>query len=186
MSGAIEGLSDLMGRQRQLMDRTYRQQQGTGDLKDGGVKGLAQQQGKLRDDLNKALKGLDDQHVKAPDSLGNAGHAMGDAQNQLGADALDGASDAQKSALEALRQGADDLAKQLMSRMGQSNNEGNEDPLGRTPGAQGPSFGAGVKVPDQSTLARARAILQELRRRAAEQGRPKQELDYIDRLLKEF
>ena len=89
MSGAIEGLSDLMGRQRQLMDRTYRQQQGTGDLKDGGVKGLAQQQGKLRDDLNKALKGLDDQHVKAPDSLGHAGHAMGDAQNQLGADSLD-------------------------------------------------------------------------------------------------
>ena len=29
-------------------------------------------------------------------------------------------------------------------------------------------------------------ILQELRRRAGERGRPPQELDYIDRLLKEF
>jgi hypothetical protein len=43
-----------------------------------------------------------------------------------------------------------------------------------------------VKIPDQSEMARARAILEELRRRAAERGRPKQELDYIDRLLKEF
>jgi len=186
MSGAIQGLSDLMGRQRQLMDKTYRQQQGTGDPKDGGAKGLAEQQGKLRDDLDKALKGLGDQHMKAPDSLGRAGRAMGEAQNQLGTDALDGAGDAQKNALEALRQGTDDLAKQLMSRMGQGNNEGNEDPLGRAAGGQGPSLGAGVKVPDQSTLARARAILEELRRRAAQQGRPKQELDYIDRLLKEF
>jgi uncharacterized protein (TIGR02302 family) len=186
MSGAIQGLSDLMGRQRQLMDKTYRQQQGTGDPKDGGAKGLAEQQGKLRDDLDKALKGFGDQHMKAPETLGRAGHEMGDAQNQLGANALDGAGDSQKNALEALRQGADDLAKQLMDRMGQGNQEGNEDPLGRTQGAQGPSFGAGVKVPDQSTLARARAILEELRRRAAQQGRSKQELDYIDRLLKEF
>jgi uncharacterized protein (TIGR02302 family) len=186
MSGAIQGLSDLMGRQRELMDKTYRQQQGAGDPKDGGAKGLAEQQGKLRDDLDKALKGLGDQHMKAPDSLGRAGREMGDAQSRLGADALDGAGDSQKNALEALRQGADDLAKQLMQRMGQTGQEGNEDPLGRTPGAQGPDFGAGVKVPDRSTLERARAILQELRRRAAEQGRPKQELDYIDRLLKEF
>jgi hypothetical protein len=186
MSGAIQGLSDLMGRQRQLMDKTYRQQQGTGDPKDGGANGLAQQQGKLRDDLDKALKGFGDQHMKAPDSLGRAGHAMGEAQSRLGADALEGAGDSQKDALEALRQGADDLAKQLMERMGQNGRDGNEDPLGRTAGGQGPNFGAGVKVPDQSTLARARAILQELRRRAAEQGRPKQELDYIDRLLKEF
>jgi hypothetical protein len=43
-----------------------------------------------------------------------------------------------------------------------------------------------VKIPDRDTLARARSILEELRRRAAERGRPKQELDYYDRLLKEF
>ncbi len=43
-----------------------------------------------------------------------------------------------------------------------------------------------MKIPDQSELARARSILEELRKRASDQGRPKQELDYIDRLLREF
>ena len=43
-----------------------------------------------------------------------------------------------------------------------------------------------VKVPDKSDLQRAREILQELRKRAAERGRPQEELDYIDRLLKQF
>ena len=42
------------------------------------------------------------------------------------------------------------------------------------------------RLPDANDLARARDILQELRRRAGERGRPPQELDYIDRLLKEF
>ena len=35
-------------------------------------------------------------------------------------------------------------------------------------------------------LQRARDILNELRKRAGEQGRGKEELDYIDRLLKQF
>jgi len=35
-------------------------------------------------------------------------------------------------------------------------------------------------------LQRARAILEELRKRAAQPGRPKEELDYIDRLLRQF
>jgi hypothetical protein len=34
--------------------------------------------------------------------------------------------------------------------------------------------------------ARARDILEELRRRAAEAGRPQEELDYIERLLDRF
>ena len=55
------------------------------------------------------------------------------------------------------------------------------DPLGRAQGVEG-----GVKLPDASDLKRARGILLELRRRAGERGRPKEELDYIDRLLKQF
>jgi len=43
-----------------------------------------------------------------------------------------------------------------------------------------------VKIPDMDEMARARAILEELRKRAGERERPQQELDYYDRLLKEF
>jgi len=186
LSDAIQGLSDLMGRQRELMDKTYRQSQGAGDPKDGGNKGLAQQQGQLRNDLDKALKNLPPGH-KTPQSFDRAGREMGNAQGQLGADALEGAGQSQKNALDALRNGIGDLANQLMAEQNPNGQGGQAglDPLGRLQG-NGNAFGDGVKVPDKSSIERARAILQELRRRAAEQGRPKRELDYIDRLLKEF
>ena len=35
-------------------------------------------------------------------------------------------------------------------------------------------------------MVRARNILKELRRRAEERGRPQEEFDYLDRLLKQF
>ena len=59
------------------------------------------------------------------------------------------------------------------------------DPLGRP--AEG-SFadGQGVEIPDELSRARAREILEELRRRAAEAGREQDELDYIERLLDRF
>jgi uncharacterized protein (TIGR02302 family) len=186
LSDAIQGLGDLMGRQRELMDKTFRQQQGNPDPKDGGAKGLAQQQQQLRNDLGKMLKGLEG-HAKPPKGLGDADREMGNAQNQLGNQQFDSAGNSEKNALEALRQGSSDLAKQLMAQSGQQpGDNGDQDPFGRVNGARGPNFGNDVKVPEQSDLERARNILRELRRRAGERGRPKQELDYIDRLLKQF
>jgi Domain of unknown function (DUF4175) len=59
------------------------------------------------------------------------------------------------------------------------------DPLGRS--AQGNSSDhADVAVPEERERQRTQAIQEELRRRGAEQERPRQELDYIDRLLKQF
>ncbi len=62
---------------------------------------------------------------------------------------------------------------------------GGRDPLGRA--AQGQSTdNADVAVPEERERQRTQAIQEELRRRGAEQQRPRQELDYIDRLLKQF
>jgi len=188
MSDAIQGLGDLMGRQRQLLDKSYRQGQGAGDPHDGGAKGLAEQQGKLGEDLDKIEKGLGGQRAPQPGGLGEAERQMGEAQKQLGAGAFDGAGAAQKNALEAMRAASNALARELMKRSGQGQNgePDNDDPLGRSAGSKGGVDGGSVKIPDASELARARSILEELRKRASEQGRPKQELDYIDRLLREF
>jgi hypothetical protein len=188
LGDAIQGLDDLMGRQRQQMDKTFRQGQGAGDPHDGGPKGLAEQQGKLRDDLDKITKGLGVQKLPQPGALGDAGRAMGSAQNQLGSSNVDGAGQSQKQALDSLRQASNALAQELMKRNGQSKDgqQGNEDPLGRSAGSHSNFDGGNLKIPDQSELARARSILEELRKRASQQGRPKEELDYIDRLLKEF
>jgi uncharacterized protein (TIGR02302 family) len=188
LSDAIQGLSDLMGRQRQLMDKTYRQSQGAGDPKDGGAKGLAQQQGKLRDDLNALMGKLGKKAGPSGKALGDAGKNMGSAQGQLGGQDFDNAQQSEQQALDAMRNGASGLAKALMAQtgQGQTGNQGNDDPLGRPQGARGGITGSGVKIPDQNSLDRARAILQELRKRAGQTGRAKEELDYLDRLLKQF
>jgi hypothetical protein len=189
MSDAIQGMSDLIGRQRQLMDKTYREGQDAGDPKDGGAKGLAQQQGKLRDDLNAILKALGKKGSSAAKNFDEAGKAMGQAQGQLGGKDFDGASQSEQRALDAMRKGSTALAQALMQEQGgqgmkPGGQNGNEDPLGRENGAQGAINGG--KVPDKDSIARAREILKELRKRAGETGRSKEELDYLDRLLKEF
>jgi len=62
---------------------------------------------------------------------------------------------------------------------------GGRDPLGRS--NQGSSTNnADVRIPEERERQRTQAIQEELRRRGGEQARPKEELDYIDRLLKQF
>jgi tetratricopeptide (TPR) repeat protein len=184
LNDALQGLGDLMGKQRALLDKTFRQLQGKGDPKDGGAKGMAGAQSKLHDQLNQILKGLGDSKRAVPKNLGDAGHSMSGAERDFGAGDLDSAGKDQKEVLDALRQGANELANALMKQSGQGKDAGGQDPLGRA--ANGPNYGEGVKVPDLSDLQRARNILRELRKRAAERGRPQEELDYIDRLLKQF
>jgi hypothetical protein len=176
---ALRGLSDLMGKQRLLLDKTFRQGEGAGDPKDGGAKGLSQQQGQLRSDLGALQKKRGGK--KAQDNLDKAGRLMNDAQQALGLSDFPRAATLQKYVLDELRKGAESIAKAAGQGQGQGS-----DPLGRTTGNRGRGGGEEVHIPDASVLQKARDILLELRRRAGEQGRPKEELDYIDRLLKQF
>jgi uncharacterized protein (TIGR02302 family) len=71
---------------------------------------------------------------------------------------------------------------------GHGQRRGKRDPLGRLTeqGTSGADESSDVTVPDQMEQVRTRTLEQELRRRGAERQRPKEELDYIDRLLKQF
>ena len=62
------------------------------------------------------------------------------------------------------------------------------DPFGRPlqEGSNGADESTDVTLPEAMEQARTRAIQDELRRRGADRGRPQPELDYIDRLLKQF
>jgi len=183
LKDAIQGLGQLMGRQRGLLDKTFRGQQGEAVKPNE----LQKEQGDIKNQLDSILKGLGGQKIPAPNDLGRAGNSMGQSQQDLGSNDLPGSSVDQKNALDALRGAASELANKLMRQMGQDQGErGGEDPLGRKEGANGSSVNGDVKMPTQSELQRARNILLELRRRAGERGRPQQELDYIDRLLKQF
>jgi hypothetical protein len=59
------------------------------------------------------------------------------------------------------------------------------DPLGRMNQGNGLDSGD-VRVPEEAERKRSQAIQEELRRRGAERERPQRELDYIDRLLRQF
>ncbi|MCG8652095.1 MAG: DUF4175 domain-containing protein, partial [Pirellulales bacterium] len=95
----------------------------------------------------------------------------------------------QTLALDRLRQGTQQLAEQVLqslnARMGRGN-QGQRDPLGRPERTQGPDLGTSVKVPDEIDIQRAREILEELRRRLSEPTRPMLELDYLERLIRQF
>jgi uncharacterized protein (TIGR02302 family) len=62
------------------------------------------------------------------------------------------------------------------------------DPFGRRygQGSSGADESADVTVPAERERQRMQEIQEELRRRGGERARPQQELDYIDRLLKQF
>ncbi|HJZ29483.1 MAG TPA: TIGR02302 family protein [Hyphomicrobiaceae bacterium] len=205
-------LDDTFGQQRQPGQRGQRGQQGQGQRGQRGQRGQGQQgqpgdtpgqgegdelgglgdrQRELRDMLGRLQQGMRQFGLNAPEQFGGAGESMERAERALRDGDLDGATQEESRALEQLRQGARDMAqqmlKQLPSRFGLNDSMGELDPLGRPPQrTDGPDPGVGVKVPDQIDVQRAREILEELRRRLGEPTRPPIELEYLERLLKLF
>ena len=130
--------------------------------------------------------------------LGRAGEAMSEAESSLGEGNADGAVNSQGRALDALRKGAQGLAQSMQQQMGQGPGPGRSgrlgqpraqqetDPLGRP--LRGREYGddCTVKVPGEIDVQRARRIIEELRRRFGDVLRPQEELDYIERLLKDY
>jgi uncharacterized protein (TIGR02302 family) len=222
MMSALDQLGDMIRKQQQLRDRTFRQgQDSRRERQRGGQRGqqgeqefgeLRQDQQALREQLNRLLeelrkRGLGQQGEQGQqgqqgqgemDQLGRAGEAMGDAEGSLGEGNSEGAVDAQGRALEAMRKGAQGMAQSMQQqqgngpgqgppgRTGQSRAQQETDPLGRP--LRGRDYGDDitVKVPGEIDVQRARRILEELRRRFADPLRPQIELDYLQRLLRDF
>ena len=155
-----------------------------------------QQQGQGQQGQNQQGKGAGQDQL---DQLGRAGDAMNEAQGELGNGDTDNAVDSQGRALDALRKGAQSLAQAMqqqqmgekpgsgrLGRFGQSRSDQDTDPLGRP--MRGHEYGddSTVKVPGDIDIQRARRIIEELRKRYGDLGRSQEELDYIERLLKNF
>ncbi|WP_439528016.1 TIGR02302 family protein [Pannonibacter sp.] len=151
---------------------------------------LAEGQGNLAQRLQQLMEQMGRNGLGENDGLGEAGDAMGQAQQSLGQGEGEQAAGQQGNALDALRRGAQQLGEQMM---GEGEGPGmaqrsplNEDPLGRPRRTEGPDLGSQVKVPDEIDVQRARRIIEELRRRFSDPGRPRLELDYLERLLKNY
>jgi uncharacterized protein (TIGR02302 family) len=171
-----------------------------GDLKDR----LAEMQRRLKELGLEGEKGFDDAEGDMSEAQGDlkeggAGSPNGDGPDSKGGKGRgsksDGdAVDAQGRALQALREGAQGLSKQMqgkgggsgrslmMGRRGQRNQPG-DDPFGRGPnGERGASEGELHEGPAASE--RARRVLQELRRRLSDPNRTTDERDYLERLMR--
>ncbi len=148
-----------------------------------GFGDLAERQRALEEGLDAAQDALDGAAAgdAARAALDEARRAMDAAARALREGDSEGALRQQDDALRALRDASREAAEAL-EREAEGDAEGS-DPLGR--GAAGGTEGE-TTVPSEAERQRARDILEELRRRAAERGRPQEELDYIDRLLERF
>jgi len=199
----MQDMESMMQRQQELLDRSFRQSQRLQPNGDKPMPGQAesgsdaQLQEELRRDLGEMMRRLGDALSDFPRALGRAERAMRDARDALEANRYGDAVDPQARALDQLQQGMQAMAERFMEQlMGEQGPRGTgqvgaqpghgRDPLGRRPGDSGMEAIEGVNIPDDMELHRAREILDELRRRRGERQRPEFELDYIDRLLKQF
>lgn len=234
MEQALNELGDMIRKQQQLRDKTFKQGQDSRRDRMRGKQG-DQQMGDLQQDqqgLRDRLKQLQEELAKrgmgpsqrgqkgqrgeqgqqgqgqqgqggeqgeGEDGLGEADSAMGDATGRLGEGNADGAVDSQGRALDALRKGAQSLAEAMQQGDGEGQNDGPGNRAGRQQGAQrgtdplgrplqGREYGDDytVKIPGEIDVQRVRRILEELRRRLGDTTRPQIELDYIERLLKDY
>jgi uncharacterized protein (TIGR02302 family) len=234
MEQALNELGDMIRKQQQLRDKTFKQGQDSrrdrmrGKQGDQGMGDLQQDQQGLRDRLKKLQQelakrgmgqgqrgekgqrgeqgqqgqqgqGQQGDQGDGEDGLGEADTAMGDATGRLGEGNADGAVDSQGKALDALRKGAQSLAEAMQQGEGEGQGDGPGNRAGRQQGAgngndplgrplHGREFGDDytVKIPGEIDVQRVRRILEELRRRLADPQRPQIELDYIERLLKDY
>lgn len=158
-------------------------------------------QGQKGDKGQQGQQGQGQQGQGDEPGLDDADSAMGDADGRLGEGNADGAVDSQGRALDALRKGAEKLAQDMQQQQGDGDGQGDgpgnrvgrqegsgrdSDPLGRPLRGREHADDYSVKIPGEIDVQRVRRILEELRRRLADPQRPQIELDYIERLLKDY
>ncbi len=197
---ADDSFDQLQREFRENMNRDFGQGEGQGEGEAEGQpdpRELARRQEALRDLMEGMRRNLPGNAGEAArEALREAERNMGEARDRLEKGDTSGALDRQANAIDQLREGMRELAEDNRraeggqsgagEREGADRAEGSRDPLGRPLGANG---GVGTDqrmVPGADSAARARGLLDEIRRRAGELSRPPLELDYLRRLLDQF
>lgn len=160
----------------------------------GGRNDLFPEQQQIRKQLGRMMLKMDQLLGRIPDQMGRAERAMNRAGKALSENKPGMAVRPETEAVEQLRQAMENISEQISRRFGglstgtPAGQIPGRDPFGRpNAGGFGGIEGDGTfKLPDGKNLKRSREILQELRRRSDQPGRPAKELDYFDRLLNRF
>lgn len=166
---------------------------------------LRQQQQDLQEQLQQLMEQMEQEGLEPTEGLGEAGEAMGQAEGELGEGNTGEAGNQQGRAMQALRDGAQQMLNQLQQQMqaqgqgqgqGQGNQQGQQgqqgqgnqrDPLGRRQGGDREGLygrSENGNFDDADNVQRAREILETIRKRLGENFRLEFEKDYLERLLK--
>lgn len=130
-----------------------------------------------------------------PEGMSNAEQDMRKSEEALGQNTPEASIPHQESAIKNLKEGQENLQKQLSERMQQmigiSPNGGmaGRDPLGRPyrgKNQNGQNQDSDVKIPSEARRKQVEEILKLLRERSGELDRPQEELEYYRRLLKQY
>lgn len=180
---------DLIGRQRELADKAFSRGQTRGAAGDD----LGEEQGALAGDLADLMKSLEGEGGGEADGSGDAARAfaralsdMNRSEEALRGEDFEAAGGAMERAIDALREGAQTLARNQGADARAAAGDGRQpmrDPLGRP---IGDAYGAGVDIPEKSDAQRARDLIEELRRRLSDGERTEDEIKYLERLLERF
>jgi uncharacterized protein (TIGR02302 family) len=161
--------------------------------------GLAERQENLRREVERQRGALPGAGSEAGDAareaLRRAEDAMRGAGEALQRDDLPEAIGRQAKAMDALREGMQNLGEAMAEAEGRKGQQGSadgreggeqRDPLGRNPGATGQAGTDQGLLQGEDVYRRARELLDEIRKRSGESVRPEVERDYLRRLLDRF
>jgi uncharacterized protein (TIGR02302 family) len=208
-----ETFRDRQRQSRRDQQRPQGQQEPGEDDGDGSPEGQAQRQQNLkqrqealRDRLEQLQRRMKQFGMKGEQGFEEADEAMQDAEQGLGEGnqrGQDKAVDAQGRALEGLRKGAQSMAQQMQQgqagegqagpgpgnpngQMQGGSNQPSPDPLGRESRDRTYNPQSRYDPSGAPAAERAQRVLEELRRRFSDPARPREELDYLERLLRRY
>jgi uncharacterized protein (TIGR02302 family) len=164
-----------------------------GGIQGPDMSGARERQEGLRKDLGDLMLEADEALGEIPEGMQKSEQEMRGSSEQLGANRPDLSAPHQQQAIDHLKDAMESMNKQMAQMMKQmtmlSLGMGPLDPLGRPLDNEGgPSLmpGSKVKIPDKAERKRAQEILRTLRQRSGELDRPDYELEYYQRLMKQF
>ena len=203
MQALLEEMRGLTVHQQELLQETF-----GSELKErsrhGGSRGTpsaetaaVDRQNALRQELGALIGRAAELLERVPPPLPEADQAMGNAAGALRSGRFGDAVNEQTRAVDALKRATDSVADALSERLsgipgllgveGSGSGRGRGDLFGRGPAGGRSGLARGhVQIPEEAGLHRAQELLDELRRRASDHRRRPQELDYIERLLRQF
>lgn len=184
MMEAMGEANSLLNDQQKLMDETHERNR-KGQIykdepqKDSDLNALKPRQEELRKRLEELQQKGKELGMEQEPNLGEAEQAMREAEQALGQQDGSKSTEAQGRAVEALSKGAQGMMQQAQQMLG------NMPMAGNGSDQRGPHNPYQGKANTRDVRERIEELIEELRNKLSDPARPKDELDYFERLLRQ-